>query len=736
MLLGGRIGPQLATILAPVALNNRGEIARRSGDLTRAEALLSEALARLDAGEGAGGAFTAAPSAVMAAAVENNLGMVAYDREAYSEALERFESAEGRLRALGQRRSLPSILTQLGYTEQLLGNGEAAAAHYAEAMAILDQVQAIDDGGAAQVAVGAGMGGPTTAASLGGSLAPFADVYNLAAGLAFSRGDIAEAFAITERGRARLFLDTLRAASLRADDPTAAALLDRERKAAFLLAATADQVVQAEALTPPNPQLEQTSRGQLARAEARYAAVLTELGAADERLKALVTTAEDALSLAQTQQELQPDTTLVSYYQFDPRTPGLQGAIAFVITRDDVTAVALPEATPAAIGDALERLRSQGWSSLETLHPQALVDLHRMLVADLELRTPLVGIIPHQTLHKVPFAALSDGASYFGGRYTLFQLPSASALPAIRANGGDGVGPTAALIFGNPVPGLAGLGGLRAAADEAAAVAATLGQQEWTGREASELRLRDQAAASTVLHLAAHGVYSATSPLDSAIYLTPGSGEDGALTAGEVLTLDLRQSELVTLSACESNLGELSGGDELLGLTRAFFTAGAPAVISTLWLVDDQATSQLMAAFYRAWQRDGVGRAEALRMAQEELRQSEDYANPYYWAAFTLSGDPSAGAARFALPEPTATPAPPTATPAPTLAPPTATPAPTFAPPTATPAPAGGVAPPADGQSAPTPVAPGPGAALCGFALVLPVGFAAALWRRIGRRRR
>ncbi|MFV9506925.1 MAG: CHAT domain-containing protein [Oscillochloridaceae bacterium umkhey_bin13] len=736
LLLGGQLGPQMAAIFAPVVQNNQGEILRRSGDLAQAETVQRAAFARLEAGEGTGNTFTNAPTSVMAAAVANNLGMIFYDREDYAAALTWFEFAEERLRSLGQRRPLASVLIQIGYTEQLLANPALARTRYAEAMEILDLVQAIDDGGAAQVAVGAGLGGPSSAASLSGSLAPFADVYNLAAGLAFADGDIPQAFATTERGRSRLFLDLIRSARLRADDPTAADLLDRERRAVFLRASLQDQLAQAEALTPPDPLLVRTTREQLALAETRYAAILDDLADVEPRLRALLTTAEDTLSLTEVQALLDPEITLVSYYQFDPRTPGVTGTIAFVITREAVTPIALPAATAEAVNASLSQLAR--WPSVapNQAYPKPLLDLYQLLVADLPLNTELVGIIPHQSLHKVPFAALSDGQRYLGSEHTLFFLPSASALPAIQANGGRGTDPATALIFGNPDASAAGLQPLLAAGTEALAVATTLDQVAQTRREASERRFWAEAPQATVLHLAAHGVYDRNNPLATAIYLSPGQGEDGRLTTGEVLTLNLARNELVVLSACDSNLGELSTGDEIVGLTRAFFTAGSPAVLSSLWQVEDEATSVFMQAFYRAWQREGLSRAAALQAAQEELRQSANYANPFFWAAFVLSGDPGVGAARFDLPQPTPTP-----TLTPTPEPPTPTPMPTNTPqpaPTSEPAAAGGIAPTANEPITPTPRAPGPGAGLVlggGVLIVVLGGLGWFFWLRLRRLR-
>ena len=160
-----------------------------------------------------------------------------------------------------------------------------------------------------------------------------------------------------------------------------------------------------------------------------------------------------------------------------------------------------------------------------------------------------------------------------------------------------------------------------------------------------------------MIHLAAHGGYNVANPLYSAIYLAPGgegAAGDGRLETHEVYGLDLKGNELVVLSACQTNVGELSAGDELVGLTRAFFFAGTPTILSSLWSVDDEATEALMTAFYRHWQA-GMGKAEALQAAQAEVRANPQWASPFYWAGFVLNGDPGANAAKVS--EPAAQPA-------------------------------------------------------------------------------
>jgi CHAT domain-containing protein len=109
---------------------------------------------------------------------------------------------------------------------------------------------------------------------------------------------------------------------------------------------------------------------------------------------------------------------------------------------------------------------------------------------------------------------------------------------------------------------------------------------------------------------------------------------DGWLTAADVLDLDLAGA-LVTLSACESGRNEVFGGDELIGLTRAFLGAGAATLVASLWLVQDETTAELMERWYEHL-RNGIGRAAALRKAQLTLK--DRFVHPYYWAPFVLIG--------------------------------------------------------------------------------------------------
>lgn len=114
--------------------------------------------------------------------------------------------------------------------------------------------------------------------------------------------------------------------------------------------------------------------------------------------------------------------------------------------------------------------------------------------------------------------------------------------------------------------------------------------------------------------------------------------EDGILNAYEASLLNLQNTELVTLSACETGLGELSSGQGVYGLQRAFLTAGAKSILMSLWVVDDNATQELMTEFYKDWLNNYTLNNKRASLRKAQLAIKAKYPNPYYWGAFVMIG--------------------------------------------------------------------------------------------------
>lgn len=159
------------------------------------------------------------------------------------------------------------------------------------------------------------------------------------------------------------------------------------------------------------------------------------------------------------------------------------------------------------------------------------------------------------------------------------------------------------------------------------------------GPAASKETLLGLREAPGLLHVATHGRFLSTKdqqdPLARSALELAAAGGNGRTTALELAGLDLWGTQLVVLSACDTGLGELRRGQGVYGLRRAFFVAGAEALVTSLWQVEDRGTAELMAEFYAQLLR-GEGRSRALTLAAQAVRQRRPH--PHYWAAFQSLG--------------------------------------------------------------------------------------------------
>ncbi|MDD5542408.1 MAG: CHAT domain-containing protein [Acidobacteriia bacterium] len=271
---------------------------------------------------------------------------------------------------------------------------------------------------------------------------------------------------------------------------------------------------------------------------------------------------------------------------------------------------------------------------------RAVTELYKDLIAPVEsdmAPKKVVTIIPSGLLYYLPFPALakeengqlkylveSKAVSYLSSS-DLFDLVFVKNHNDERDN---------LVAFGNPD------GTLPSALDEVERLKEIYPNSKiymlW---EAKKERLFNLPAGTELLHLATHGRLDSADVNESYIKMaSEGAKDPGKLTLAEIYDLPLERTSLVTLSACETALGEKDPGTEIASLAQAFSIAGAPTVVASLWAVFDPSTADIMDDFYREL-RKGVPKAEALQHAQIEILHNPKYSNPYFWAPFIMLGD-------------------------------------------------------------------------------------------------
>lgn len=332
-----------------------------------------------------------------------------------------------------------------------------------------------------------------------------------------------------------------------------------------------------------------------------------------------------SMTVAEIQKLIPADETLVEYYYTD------KDLYAFVLTSQGLSAIRLESGNLAeeikAFRKSLENVSS---ASYEMLSRQLFNKL--MKPVEVSLSTRKLIIVPHGVLHYLPFYALHDGRDYVIERYSIRMLPSASIINYLQRQ--KVTKPGDILAFGNPDLGDPKYD-LSYAQNEAIAVSKTLPRSKVLLRkDATETALRKFGPGFSYIHFATHAEFDADKPLYSALLLAMDAENDGRLTVDKLYSMKLN-ADLVTLSACETGLGKVANGDDVVGLTRGFLYAGSNSIVSSLWKVDDQATGDLMTGFYNALKK--TGKREALRQAQ--LSAQKKYPHPYYWASFQLTGN-------------------------------------------------------------------------------------------------
>ncbi len=559
--------------------------------------------------------------------------------------------------------------SRIAHIERAMGRNQDALEHYRDAVNAIELLQA---------------GALNTEAGRASAVAARRAVYTEAADLLFDLHRETEALDMAERGRARAFLDMLAVSRSGLPDELTAEQRQRENAGLARISEIQKKLWQ-ENLSPSE---EKKIKAELASAESDLSAFHLEVRHSNPRYASI--RYPEPIRVRDIQKRLlDSNSALVEFLLGEKRS------LVWVVTQDRVTTAVLPPRKEIEEQVVAYRKALSGWVSalaleaaLEEINRRGrslYASLFRPVEAALAHRRVLI-IVPDGALSYLPFETLVAGArrdrsselrsSYLLEKFAVVYAPSASALAAVEAmNRKSAAPPRMFLAFGDPIvkwpARLAPAAENRTRSfrevpadllEDYAERGFSFARLPYTRTEVLSISklfppgerrvyLGAEARVETVkaqpmqeyryIHFATHAFIDEQRPNLSGLLFSfePQSSEDGVLDLREITRLKLN-ADLVTLSACSTGLGKLVDGEGLLGLTRAFFYAGARNVAVSLWNVNDPATAALMTAFYQNLTR-GFSEREALRQAKLALLRGSNPAwrHPYFWAAFVLVGE-------------------------------------------------------------------------------------------------
>ena len=450
-----------------------------------------------------------------------------------------------------------------------------------------------------------------------------------------------DALAHAERAKSRMLLDVAVSGRSRITQAMTAAERDREVQLRAAVAAANAEYRRVAGGAARQPARVKDVSDRRDRALLDYERFETALYATHPELKVKRGQAEWA-GLAATARLIPEDGAIVEFSVADERTYG------FVVTRG---ATGAPEVRAWTIAVSATDLAARAGALRRSLESRdlgfrrAAREMYDLLLApaasQLAGKSTLI-VVPDRVLWEVPFQALDAGGRYVLDDHIVLYSTSIAVLDAMsRASGDEGRTPRVLAVGNAALP-----NSLR----EVHALGRIYGDGNatvWTGAEASEARIKESAAAYSILHFATHGIRDNQNPMRSHLVLTrPGAAdkEDGVLEAWELMQMDLH-ADLLVLSACETALGQVDDGEGMIGLAWALFIAGTPTVVASQWRVDSASTTDLVIGLHRELAAPPVKLSSSLRTARAlrasalRLLHSGAYTHPFYWAGFVVIGD-------------------------------------------------------------------------------------------------
>jgi CHAT domain-containing protein/Tfp pilus assembly protein PilF len=665
-----------------VALMNLGRIRALGGDLNKASPPLQQALTLV--------AGAAAPRA--RADILNNLGQVSYRKGEARAAIPWLAEAATTYRSIHDVRGLAGALHYSGAALAGLGEPETALASLREALELRQGARLDDDAIATLMEIAraerkladgsAALGNLQRAITLVEKIRLNAASPDLRSTWFALRGralygelvDLLfdfqrppeQTLEIAERARARSWIDEFGGKRYRALKAANPELANRETKLTRAINFKSQQLWRLPSGAEGAKKHGSLSR-EIEELELQYDALASEVAA---KLPVKPESVSEPMTVAGIQGLLDQNMILLEYFLGEKRS------YLWAITPQEVKCFSLPSRTelerisrPVADLAGLRRDRIAK-PELEARYQARASQLSHILLG------PAAGLIRGKdivlsldgTLNYVPFAALpspdKEGVP-LGIAHEVTEVPSASALGALRGRRQEAPKkPIRICLFADPVftgdpraPAPTGSQGRRGP-DLLARLPFSLRESSYiqeaakgadivsrAGFAASKAALfQDLVHQPAILHFATHALVDTDRPDFSGIFLSQvdrtGAPRDGFLSLYEIYDLNL-PAELVVLSGCSTGLGRAIAGDGFVGLARAFFYAGAPRVLASLWPVDDEGTALFMRAFYNSLlKRANPSPALALRDARESMWRDPRWKDPAYWSGFSLQGEP------------------------------------------------------------------------------------------------
>lgn len=483
-----------------------------------------------------------------------------------------------------------------------------------------------------------------------------------------STSRVAQAFEMSESARARSLAELLRVNNTDLLSNVDSELSKKEKSLRQRLRLKEDERVASLRKRYEKSQLEKLDAEQ-EQLSTEYKNVLATINQRYPAFQQL--TQPQSWNLRRIQEEIiEDDNTVLLEFLLGPEKSYL-----WAVTRTSITSHELP--SQSAITDAVKKvyelLREPPKPETKSNLDQAAMELAQMIlspVAD-QLQKQRIIVAADDALNYIPFQILPVGPNTepLVDQHEVVNVPSASILGELRKEAARrGSRDKVLAAFGNPVfaeqkqtqqvassrgieiksdsgdPGSIGrlfysareIENLREVASEEQTFAAT--ESDATRDQLLKLNLSEFA----ILHFATHGLLRPSSPENSGLILSTinreGQKVDGFVGLQDIYSLRA-PVDLVVLSACQTGLGKDIRGEGLIGLTRGFMYAGATSVVASLWKVGDEATAELMKRFYTEMLKNKKTPSEALRLAQNSIRQVPQWSAPHYWAGFTLQGE-------------------------------------------------------------------------------------------------